>query len=160
VSGLPLCDSGQADLRGIREELAMTDPCGVERCQASGVNAGPVNVDDTIWNAKVGPFYDETHAREVLGARFAMDALLATVAGDGSVLFPTFQFDDEGAPLPHLTEILDVLRTAGEDPWGHALWLNTPTPAFGGRTAAELLRLGGFQKVRSLAESDAARWRK
>ena len=96
----------------------------------------------------------------MLGARFAVDALLATVTVDGSVLFPTFKLDDEGASRPPLTEVLDVHRTVGQDPWGHALWLNTPTPVFGGRTAAELLRNNGFQTVRSLAESDAARWRR
>lgn len=54
--------------------------------------------------------------------------------------------------------ILAALQVAGRDNWGHALWLHVPSSAFGGRTAAELLRDGEFEAVLTAAEPDAMRW--
>ena len=101
------------------------------------------------WNEVLGPFFDDAGLRrwksltdEALVQLLEIGAVFYVTTADGTRLFPKFQFDDEGQPLPHLAEIWPLLRTAyGE--WDAASWLNIPMPDEDRRrTAAEVLRTG------------------
>ena len=109
---------------------------------------------DEYWFGKLRPLYSAATTAALLrvteaelAALVANRDVLALTAGDGAVRFPGFQFDADGAPLPHLREAIDQLEIAlhridvdEADPWFVALQLVTKTDVWGGRSAAELLR--------------------
>ncbi|AMM19464.1 hypothetical protein AX769_04045 [Frondihabitans sp. PAMC 28766] len=70
---------------------------------------------------------------------------------DGRPSYPAFQFDPYKRVLPHVSWILRLLDPEGIDPWGSALWLNTPDPTFGDVTGAEALRHGNCHLVLNAA---------
>lgn len=110
-------------------------------------------------DALIGPFHDTASVaawrgvtRQAIAKASTKGDLLGLKIGDGSRIFPSFQFGPSGAPLPHLREVLALLDPDRIDPWGSALWLNTVADVFGGTTAAEALREG-----RTTVVLDAAR---
>jgi hypothetical protein len=94
----------------------------------------------------VGPFLDAAALTAYLSvtpaeltALVESGQLLETKLGDGSSLYPTFQFEDR-ALLPHLDEVIGALYHERHDGWSIGIMLNAKEPAWGDRTAAELLR--------------------
>lgn len=116
------------------------------------------------WDESVGPFLDSAGlirwagygSRQNLSNAVERGDVLAVPAGRRQ-LYPTFQFSRSAQPLPSLRDVVGVLRGQMESPWTIALWLNTPVPAFSGRTPAQQLRRGDVDAVVRLARSDAAR---
>lgn len=120
---------------------------------------------ESPWNALVGPFYDTpalNRWRGVSRQRHQVlrdtDRLLGLRTANGEILYPSFQFDDDGDLLPHLPEVLGILRESIDDEWTRALWLNTPVEVWGGRTAAQMLRGSAEDAIAVLrmAEDDVA----
>jgi hypothetical protein len=116
-------------------------------------------------DALVGPFYDTSGvavwrgvSRQAITKAAAKRDLLGLKIADGSLLFPSFQFGTHGEPLPNLREVLDLVDPDRIDPWGSALWLNTPHESFGGVSAAEALRAGRTEQVLRVAERAAREW--
>lgn len=115
------------------------------------------------WDRLVGPFYNlegvsrwQGEPEEVIrkDSRF-----LRLPTADGEMLFPTFQFGPNGELLPHLDEVIWILRFGLENEWSWALWLNTPLDVWGGRTAAQMLRASteDVDAVLDMAYNDVAR---
>lgn len=105
-----------------------------------------------------GPFFDSASLLGLL--RVSADALtglvkdrdvLAVVSADGIPLYPAFQFDATGKPLPRLREVLAQLDPALTDAWGDAVWLNAPGNELNGVSPAAALRDGRAEEVIRLA---------
>jgi hypothetical protein len=114
-----------------------------------------------FWIEQIGPFYDANGVRSLtrlsrddLWARVAANEILVVRAIDGTDLFPSFQFDHDGKLLGSVNEVARLLEPISDSSWDIALWLNTPTRRFGGRTAAEELRVGHVADVLRWAERD------
>lgn len=120
---------------------------------------------DKAWDVLIGPFLDDSGVETLLHAstdfvsqRVDHGDIICTVTADSTKLYPTFQFGPSGELLPHLAEVLAVLRQDDKDDWGLALWLNAPLRAYGGQSAAALLRQDRADQVIELAVRDANRW--
>ena len=116
-------------------------------------------------DALVGPFYDTATlaawrgvTRQALSKATAKRDLIGLKIGDGSLVFPSFQFGAAGTPLPHLRQVLALVDPDRIDPWGAALWLNTEADEFGGTTAAQALRDGREEQVLAAARRAATAW--
>lgn len=77
--------------------------------------------------------------------------VLAVVSADGLLLYPEFQFDETGKPLPRLREVLAQLDPARTDGWGDAVWLSAPSDELNGMSPAVGLRDGRAKDVIRLA---------
>jgi hypothetical protein len=93
----------------------------------------PRSSGDERWDELIGPFYMWKGAvarlagistRAGLDRRRARHRVLGCQAGDGTWLYPVFQFAD-GDVLPGLSDLLGLLVPA-TDGWTAALWLRTP----------------------------------
>ena len=129
-----------------------------ERMVASLPTVHPLDQD-------AGPFFDTTglakwlgSTRQALRRRVGNHDILAVKTADNRNLYPSFQFDVQGEPLPRLREVLPRLDPDDSDSWGSAIWLNAPAAEFEGRTPAEELRYGNPQKVIDTASRIAAAW--
>lgn len=116
-------------------------------------------------DALIGPFYDAVSlaawrgvSRQAISKASAKGDLLGLKIGDGSRIFPSFQFGPSGAPLPFLRRVLALLDPDVIDPWGSALWLNTVADTFGGTTAAQALRDGRHELVLQAARRAQHAW--
>lgn len=116
-------------------------------------------------DAVIGPFYDAASlatwrgvSRQAISKASTKGDLIGLKIGDGSRIFPSFQFGPSGASLPRLREVLALLDPDRIDPWGSAMWLNTPADEFGGTTAAEALRDGRHDLVLRAARRAADAW--
>lgn len=123
---------------------------------------GPASV--ATLDDRVGPFFDSTSLLDLL--RLSADALaasvenrdvLAVVTADGFLLYPSFQFNENGEPLPRLAEVLADLDPDLVDPWGDAVWLNAPGDDLDGMSPAAALRNGRAEDVIRLAGQSAFR---
>jgi hypothetical protein len=119
----------------------------------------------SIWQEKIGPFYAASAiatwkgvSRQHIHKLRNQGVLLGVQTTDAkTLLFPAWQFGPGGEPLPHLRQVLEALLPAARDEWSQALWLNVKTPRFGGRSAADLLKLSDPQPVLDAARNDARR---
>lgn len=116
-------------------------------------------------DALIGPFYDTPTlaawrgvTRQALSKATAKRDLIGLKIGDGSLVFPSFQFGVAGSPLPNLRQVLALVDPDRIDPWGAALWLNTRADEFGGTTAAQALRDGREEQVLAAARRAATAW--
>jgi len=116
-------------------------------------------------DALIGPFYDTPTlaawrgvTRQALSKAVAKRDLIGLKIGDGSLVFPSFQFGASGTPLPHLRQVLALVDPDRIDPWGSALWLHTVADEFGGTTAAQALREGRHEQVLAAARRAATAW--
>jgi hypothetical protein len=114
-----------------------------------------------FWNVTIGPFYDAPGlmkwlrvTRQELQDRTQAGTILSVETTEGDLLYPTFQFGPAGEAMPHLAEILMLLEPISDDAWDKAVWLNTPTTTFYGRTAADSLRDGAAELVLAAAARD------
>lgn len=109
-------------------------------------------------DAAVGPFYDPRGLRkwfrysqaELASLGESRDILLVTTS-DGRSLYPAFQFDAQGRPLPHLRELLEGLDPDRDDAWGDAVWLNDAAEDLDGLTPAQALRTSHADEAIRLA---------
>lgn len=146
-----------------RADGAVEDGADVEALADRMVAALPTVKHEA--DALVGPFYDTPTlaawrgvTRQALSKAVAKRDLVGLKIGDGSLVFPSFQFGVSGAPLPHLRQVLALVDPDRIDPWGSALWLNTVADEFGGTTAAEALRAGRVEQVLAAARRAAHAW--
>lgn len=118
------------------------------------------------WDEAIGPFYETKTLVHWLNKNHRMNVqhqidrkqVLAVKSGR-TLLYPTFQFDRSGQPLPGLPRVLEVLEQYLTDPWDQALWLNSPIDGEpDGETAATFLRAGRADDVVRMAQEDVARW--
>lgn len=116
-------------------------------------------------DALIGPFYDTASltrwrgvTRQAIHKAVQKRDLIGLKIGDGSLVFPSFQFSRTGAPLPGLRQVLDLVDPERIDPWGSALWLNTESDEFGGTTAAVALRDGRGERVLAAARRASDAW--
>lgn len=115
------------------------------------------------WDDALGPFLNMESVRAQLGNvseaavldAVGRDELLALPAD--ALFFPRFQFDARNTGLPDLPAVLSILRAGFDSPWTHALWLNTPVPAWDGMTPAQALAVGHHERVLELARADTLR---
>ncbi|WGI35793.1 MULTISPECIES: hypothetical protein [Mycolicibacterium] len=112
----------------------------------------------------IGPFYDLTGAanrmhvsEDTARARAAAHEVLACPTAEGDMVFPTFQFNSDGAVVAGLDRVLTALAAGTADHWQVALWLTTPNEQLKGRTPVAALREGA-SVVQAVAEQTAERW--
>lgn len=116
------------------------------------------------YDVRYGSFYDTTGlvrwlgvSRQALADRVRRGALLACRTADGHLVYPASQFTGSGTLRPGLAGVLREF--SGVDGWAVLAWLTTPSAAFDGMCATDLLVLGGDpERVRTAAAGDAARW--
>ncbi len=140
--------------------LVEEDPAAVAELMVGGL---PVRhaLDDIV-----GPFYDTAGltkwlgvTRQALDARVTRGSLLMCPLADGSRAYPAWQFRRDGTTVPHLPEVIPVLRAGAQSPWTVGIWLRTPLPEFGGEDAVSWLDTGrDAGLVMAAAREDAARW--
>lgn len=132
--------------------------------------ATPERVDEqaqdlvTLVSAGSG-FYDSASVADRLGLpedelafRARLGLLLGLPVGDGSTVYPAWQFNAEYRVISFLTDILSALAAGITDPWTWALWLTAPRDD--GQTAIDVLRSGGDPRpVLEDAQRDAGQWR-
>lgn len=143
------------------EDLRITDDESPEEAAARFVATRRARNE---WDLAVGPFLDTSGLvawldygnRQNVSNAVDRGEVLAVPVGR-RLLYPRFQFSSSGQLLPRLREVLPILREQLESPWTQALWLNTPVPAFGNRTPAELLHRGDTDRVLQLARADVQR---
>lgn len=106
----------------------------------------------------VGPFYDTAGlttwldvSRQAIHKQVIRRRILGLKTADDVMLYPAFQFDVFGAPLPSLRDVLDLLDPQDADPWGSAVWLATPATELHGTTPAQCLRAGQLDAVLAVA---------
>jgi hypothetical protein len=113
-----------------------------------------------------GPFYDTSGltrwldiSRQALHQRVARHAVLACPLEDGGVVYPTWQFLDNGATIPSLTDVLATLADGTDDAWMMALWMRAPSEDLDDNPPSEWLRAGGDpQRVIEMARQVASSW--
>ncbi|MDQ0277447.1 hypothetical protein QO003_001750 [Arthrobacter silviterrae] len=119
-------------------------------------------------NDRLGAFYTTDRVRKVLGGvsrqavseRVKNDRLLRVKTADGVFLFPAFQFAN-GAVVPGLQKLLEVLLGTGVDDWTVAYWLTARMAQLGETTALEVLASGDSDRIaelEKLAADDAVGW--
>lgn len=123
--------------------------------------------DDSAFDAVIGPFYDPTGVALRLripvcavAERAARHELLACPTAEGELVFPTFQFDDDGSAVAGLESVLSTMSRGTADSWQVALWMRTPSNQLKGATPYEALIGGKFDAVLRLAQQTAARWQR
>lgn len=113
----------------------------------------------------VGPFYDTGDltrwwgiSRQAVNKAVTAGTVIACKLGDGQWVYPTWQFTDAGTVHPNLIALWKTLRTAA-DPWTCAVWLRSPQPELGDRSAADWIVDGHhLDTALALAHADAERW--
>ena len=118
--------------------------------------------------ALTGPFYDTGSLRKWLGVtRQALDSrarhgsILALTTGDGTRVYPAWQWRADKSTVPHLGQVLPLLLAGARDPWTAALWMTSPIDWGDGHEVAawQWLASGGDPTpVLSEARADGARW--
>lgn len=165
-----LTDTGAALLEAVRSRVlsgrvdgALAGDVDVELLADRMIAALPAVKHEA--DALIGPFYDTPTlaawrgvTRQALSKAVAKRDLIGLKIGDGSLVFPSFQFGVHGAALPNLRQVLALVDPDRIDPWGSALWLNTEADEFGGTTAAQALRDGRDEQVLAAARRAAHAW--
>lgn len=148
------------------------DPLSEPGSREAPITAAPTNPYDAqapsyssahTFSDRIGPFYDTAGlhdwfqiSNESIDARLRSRELFAVVTADGFRLFPAFQIDAAGRPLPRLREVLAELDPEEVDPWGDAVWLNAPSAALDDFTPAMALRTERADDVIRLARQAGA----
>jgi hypothetical protein len=101
-------------------------------------------------------FLKEFGTLEELGSNYALLKLerrIFSVVYEDKTYLPSFQFDEEGNPLPAIAAIIQVLGEKVSD-WGLALWFTGSDGWLGGRRPVDLLR-DEPERVVKAAEQEA-----
>lgn len=118
-----------------------------------------------IWNEAVGETCDTAHVTQLLGVtrqalydRVKRGTLLG-IPGQGTTLFPAWQFASQGYVRPGVTQVLQAFRGMEPpvQPVELASWATTPCLDLEGQTPAEWLIAGrSVDAVRAAARHSAA----
>lgn len=136
---------------------------------AKGAGRTAVPEDSTAhpYNTLIGPFYDSVGVAlrlkvttETVRKHAGLHRLLGCRTAEGTLVYPTFQFGDDDAPLPGLQDVLSTMSEGTNDSWQVALWLRTPSEQLRGATPVDALLEGKAEAVERLAEHTAIRWQK
>jgi hypothetical protein len=112
--------------------------------------------EEKAWDRKIGPLYEIAGIAHWLDLKveeiekLRIDGYLVSVYDEhgDSFLFPAWQFGISGKLLPHLKEVVDMLKVKlVRSPDEVALWLATKRKSFGGTTAYHCLRNGQIDRV-------------
>lgn len=115
----------------------------------------------------VGPYYDTRGLQEWLGLsrqalrkRVQAHKILACKTDDNVLLYPVWQFRDDGTVVEYFDEVLTILASGMDAPWGWGAWLTAVLEdELDGLSAAEWLYSGRDpEAVKTLAREDAASW--
>lgn len=119
------------------------------------------------WNEVLGPFYTTRQvasllgnaSRQALADRRKRGTLLGLKTSDGTLVYPSFQFDESRRVVPGLAEVLRSFRDVDVDGWTVAAWLVSASSALDGCSVVEWLRRGGdLEPVLALAQDTARRF--
>lgn len=118
-----------------------------------------------VYDQIVGPFYDTTGmtqwwgvSRQAISKAVTDGRLIACQLDGGAWVYPTWQFSDTGAVHSGLLTLWSILR-AEADPWTCAVWLRSPQPDFGGRTAVDMVvESEPIDDLLVVARADVQRW--
>jgi hypothetical protein len=149
-----------------RAAVADLDPAAIgdpEDLAAAMVAALPASHP---FDEVTGPFYDTTGlttwlsvSRQALHQRLRGGSILGCPLDDGSIVYPAWQFLDNGAIVPGVSDLLKVLGPATNDTWQMALWLSAPNDELDGIAPRDWLRSNRSREpVVTLAKQTAARW--
>ena len=107
---------------------------------------------------RLGPFYNAKTAaarlsvsRSTVYRRIARRELIGLRTSDHQYLFPIWQFDRNGQVPERLSEVLAAMDPRLEDPWGNALWLNSPASFLRGDRPIDRIQRGDLGEVVSIA---------
>ncbi len=158
--------------RAVRNRLVHIDPQALQQL-------GPAREIAESWAAQLpltpspleeltGPFYDTPSLRKWLGVtRQALDSrarhgsILALMTGDGTRVYPAWQWRADKSTVPHLAEVLPPLLAGSHDPWTVALWMTAPVDWGDGREVPAWKWLDEDldpTPVLDEARADGARW--
>lgn len=158
--------------RAVRARLERVDPQALRLL-------GPAREVAESWAAQLpltpspledltGPFYDTPSLRRWLGVtRQALDSrarhgsILALTTGDGTRVYPAWQWRADKSTVPHLGEVLPLLLAGAPDPWTAALWMTSPVDWGDGHEVPAWQWLDDGQDpapVLNEARADSARW--
>lgn len=120
---------------------------------------------DQVWSRGLGRLLTRVEAQELMGVgtrqgisdHVARRRLLALSGEDGQLLFPAFQFGEDGRPLTGLSDVLRTLQGAFESSYSLASWFTTSQEELGNATPAESLRAGDRGPVLLAAKHAHAR---
>ena len=147
-------------------ELRGHDPAGdlargAEARELARAVSGRMLDDSVRWQEHLGPCFDASGVREILGApgrpvsKQAVSqrrGLLALTTGSGRVVYPAFQFDGHGV-VAGLAEVLELLPADLVSRWTVASWLVSDDADLGATPIAVLLT----GRLRPVVEA-ASRW--
>src|SRR5699024_9242554 len=80
--------------------------------------------------------------KQAIHNRVRRHDLLALKTSDGHVVYPDWQFDDDGTTRSGVRHAVKALSEAGMDPWTQASWFRGASSAFDGGSAAQWLTEG------------------
>jgi hypothetical protein len=143
------------------EFSALGDPEQLAERVAAAAPFEPSPLEDLT-----GPFYNTTALRNWLGTsrqaladRVKANTLLGLRTGDGTWVYPAWQFTNDRQVIPHLSEVLRALAAGTEERWTWALWLSAPNEDWGEKPAWKWLAEGRDPKpVLAEAHADADHW--
>ncbi|HEY7036897.1 MAG TPA: hypothetical protein VH482_36550 [Thermomicrobiales bacterium] len=100
------------------------------------------------WPEFLGPLLHAEEVRELVGLASLDDLdelvqqwrILALPTRPGGVVYPAFQFDDDGQPYPTIAEVIELLAPVAVTPYTIASWLMSPNEFLGDATPMHLLR--------------------
>lgn len=143
------------------EELELRDPDGSMLADFTAdaellvrtVTARVLNA--AVWETELGPVYDTDGVAQILGGEKAPVSrqavskrkLLALRTGSGKVVYPAFQFDEDGSVVSGVADVVKTLESTQLSPWTLASWFISPEPDLDGQTPIAALRAGGKEAV-------------
>jgi hypothetical protein len=115
-----------------------------------------------VWNALIGPVYDAPGLKRAFGiSTTTLDqlvdskAVLRLTTADGYAAYPAFCFDENGAPVPRISEVQDrLMKNELMEPWTIGMWLNHQSAVWDGASAIELLSTDWADEVVAQAGED------
>lgn len=118
------------------------------------------------WDARHGPFYSSAKVAALLGDvsrqavadRRKRGTLLGLETSDGLVVYPTWQFADDGQVHRWVATLIRPFASHKVDGWDVAGWLTSTFKALGGSSPLQYVQAGGdLATVAELAKAAASR---
>jgi hypothetical protein len=112
----------------------------------------------STWEATIGPVYDVDGVARLIGGgapvtRQAVSKrrLLALKTGSGRVVYPAFQFNEDGSVVDGVADVLKLIEPTQLSSWTIAAWFVSPEDGIEGMQPIEALRSGGRDAVLQVA---------